>query len=61
MTLDQDLAAIPQVKRGLVYCTTCSRTEKISAANFRTGWPECCGYTMSLDSPEERKALSDDR
>lgn len=52
-----DLAEIPQIKRGLVYCDTCERTEQISGANFRTGWPKCCGYTMSLDSPQERAAF----
>jgi hypothetical protein len=20
------------------------------------GWPKCCGYTMTIDSPEERAA-----
>ena len=53
-----DLAEIPQIKRGLCFCHTCERTEKISAANFRTGWPKCCGYTMSLDSPKERAELA---
>ncbi len=56
MNLDDDLNAIPQVKRGLVYCHECGRQESIEGKNcFRTGWPKCCGYTMSLDSPEERR------
>lgn len=55
--MSDDLAEIPQIKRGLVYCHTCGRTEHISAANFTTGWPKCCGQTMSLDSPEERAAF----
>jgi hypothetical protein len=35
----RDLAAIPQVKRGMVWCHTCGRVESVSAANFKTGWP----------------------
>ncbi len=51
-----DMAEIPQIRRGLVWCHTCGRTENISASNFKTGWPLCHGSTMSLDSPDERKA-----
>jgi hypothetical protein len=25
---------------------------------MRSGWPKCCGYTMTIDSPEEQKRLS---
>jgi hypothetical protein len=50
-----DVAAIPQIKRGIVWCHSCGRTERCDASNVRTGWPKCCGATMSLDSPEERK------
>ena len=53
----QSLSDIPQIKRGLCYCHECGRTESISGVNFSTGWPKCCGYTMSLDSPDERAAL----
>lgn len=49
-----DLSEIPQIKRGTVWCHECGHTEQIDVGNFRTGWPTCCGYTMSLDSPEER-------
>lgn len=60
MALETDLANIPQIKRGLVWCTTCGRTKKISGSNFKTGWPKCCGYTMTLDSPEERLTHTQD-
>lgn len=54
-----DIAAIPQIARGQVWCTTCGRTEKVNgSAAMRNGWPKCCGYTMTIDSPEERAALS---
>ena len=46
----------PKLKRGQVWCHKCGRTERVNSAEcFRTGWPECCGQTMSIDSPEERK------
>ena len=56
MTTASDLANIPQFKRGLVWCTKCGREEKGDAvgATLGGGWPQCCGYTMTIDSPEER-------
>ena len=50
------LSEIPQFKRGLVWCKTCGRSEKINAVNatLGDGWPKCCGYTMTIDSPEEQ-------
>lgn len=53
-----EIAEIPQVKRGMVWCHQCGRSQGAGAECFRTGWPKCCGYTMSLDSPEERSALA---
>lgn len=56
MSLYKDIAsANPQMQRGKVWCTVCKRMEKVDSADcLRTGWPKCCGYTMTLDSPEER-------
>jgi hypothetical protein len=49
---------VPQLKRGLVWCTVCGDRYKINTANaLAGGWPKCCGYTMTIDSPEERKQL----
>lgn len=46
---------VPQLQRGQVWCTKCGATKKISSADcLRHGWPKCCGYTMTIDSPEER-------
>ena len=53
--IERDLADLPQFKRGLLFCHTCGKTEPIRGGEIRNGWPKCCGYTMSLDSPEERK------
>ena len=47
----------PKLTRGRVWCTTCGNTKKVDSTEcLRSGWPKCCGYTMSIDSPEERIA-----
>ncbi len=49
----------PQLSRGQVWCFRCGATFKVSSGEcFRSGWPTCCGETMSIDSPEEREARS---
>lgn len=49
-------AEVPQLRRGMVWCYTCGREERVdSAASLKHGWPTCCGRTMSIDSPEERQ------
>lgn len=46
---------IPQFKRGVVWCTQCGHSQRVDVAYaLRCGWPRCCGYTMTIDSPEER-------
>ena len=51
-------AGIPSLSRGKVWCYECGRTQEVDGAQcLRSGWPECCGFTMSIDSPEERRAL----
>lgn len=51
------VAAVPQLQRGMVWCTKCGRSEKVNSAGcLARGWPTCCGYTMTIDSPEERAA-----
>jgi hypothetical protein len=57
-TLIDDIAeAVPKVKRGIVWCKTCGREEKV-VNGLQNGWPKCCGYTMTIDSPAEREALT---
>jgi hypothetical protein len=60
-TLHGELAgAHPKLTRGQVWCTRCGATQKVNTAGaLRHGWPKCCGYTMTIDSPEERAALKD--
>ncbi len=44
--------AHPSLVRGLVWCHTCGRCESVNSAEcLRSGWPKCCGCTMSLDAP----------
>lgn len=48
-------AGVPALARGLVWCTVCGRSQKVIAADcLQAGWPKCHGYTMTIDSPEER-------
>lgn len=57
--LDRAIAGVPQFARGKVWCKTCGREERVdSAFCLSYGWPKCCGYTMTIDSPEERAARS---
>ena len=61
MTVEQTIAkSAPQLRRGQVWCRECGRTQRVnSALALREGWPKCCGYTMTIDSPEEQKELSE--
>lgn len=56
MSLYSALAAShPKISRGLVWCKTCGRLVRVNPAEaLREGWPKCCGYTMTIDSPSER-------
>ena len=55
--IDNAVNSNDKLKRGQVWCLECGRTIKINSAGCLTGgWPKCCGYTMSLDSPEELEA-----
>jgi hypothetical protein len=50
--------SIPQLKRGTVWCRRCGRSQKVDAAScLGSGWPKCCGGTMTIDSPDEQKRL----
>lgn len=43
------------LQRGMVWCRTCGRSAKVNSAEaMKHGWPKCCGYTMTIDSPEEQ-------
>lgn len=52
---DYIVAEVPQLERGRVWCHRCENTFRVNAAEcLASGWPKCCGETMSIDSPEER-------
>lgn len=44
---------VPQLKRGMVWCKKCGRSEKVNSADcLASGWPLCCGETMTIDHPD---------
>ena len=56
MNLHQKMAtAHPKLERGQVWCRSCGATRRVNSAGaLRNGWPKCCGYTMTIDAPDER-------
>ena len=48
---------VPKIKRGKVWCIQCKRMKLVDGAEcLRSGWPKCCGQTMTIDSPQWRAA-----
>jgi hypothetical protein len=48
----------PKITRGQVWCKSCGSTRRIDGSQaMQWGWPKCCGYTMTIDSPDEQAAL----
>jgi len=42
----------PSLERGMVWCKKCGNKLKVDSADcLRSGWPKCCGYTMTIDHP----------
>ena len=56
MGLYEDLAQSHRsLRRGQVWCRTCGATRNVDPAEcLGKGWPKCCGYTMTIDAPDER-------
>lgn len=45
----------PKLERGKVWCHSCGKERLVDSGKcLATGWPKCCGSTMSIDSPAER-------
>lgn len=42
----------PKLTRRRVWCRSCSATQRVENG-LRDGWPSHCGYTMTIDAPEE--------
>lgn len=58
LRFDSVIQAVPQLRRGIVWCTTCGNEQHVnSGKSLQEGWPKCCGHTMTIDSPEERAKL----
>lgn len=60
MTIHEQIAKdVPQISRGQVWCRECGFTQKVNGAEcLRSGWPKCCGYTMTIDAPTKSKEES---
>lgn len=55
---EEAVAESPKLARGVVWCHTCGATQRVDSVScLQRGWPKCCGYTMSLDSPAEREEV----
>jgi hypothetical protein len=53
---------VPQLARGTVWCHECGRSVRVDSGEcLGSGWPKCCGFTMSLDSPDEVAARDSER
>lgn len=59
LNLHDDLAQChPSLARGKVWCRRCGGSRAVDPAEcLRSGWPICHGATMTIDSPEEQRAL----
>lgn len=59
MTLHDKLAkSHPSLERGQVWCRECGNTKRVDTTSaLQNGWPKCCGYTMTIDSPDEQRQL----
>lgn len=62
MNMFQEMAAShPKLNRGMVWCKECGNRESVKSSDaLQNGWPKCCGYTMTIDSPEERNEQQSD-
>ena len=50
---------VPQLVRGKVWCIKCGKSLKVDSVKCMSfGWPICCGSTMTIDSPKERRDLN---
>lgn len=59
MTLHDNIAeSHPSIARGSVWCRRCHASKGVDPAEcLRSGWPRCCGATMTIDSPDEQRQL----
>jgi hypothetical protein len=56
-TSDDPAEIAARIARGVCYCTRCEAMKTVNgAACLEKGWPRHCMATMSIDTPEERRA-----
>lgn len=54
---DEITRSHPSLLRGRVWCTRCDKWKDVDPDKcLAEGWPRCHGATMTIDSPEDRKA-----
>lgn len=47
----------PALARGKVWCRSCGVEQAVNSADcLRSGWPKCCGFTMTIDHPDTWEA-----
>ena len=52
----------PKLARGRVWCRVCGSEQRVNPAQcLSTGWLKCCGYTMTIDSPDEQEVADERR
>ena len=50
-----EMSAAEYFARGQVWCRECGATQRVDSGDcMQRGWPKCCGYTMTIDAPDER-------
>jgi len=55
---DRIAASHPSLRRGQVWCRSCGSSRRVDSSQaLRSGWPKCCGDTMTIDSPAEQELL----
>ena len=46
-------------KYGTVWCRACGSRRKVNFLKcLKSGWPKCCGVTMTIDNPWEKALLN---
>lgn len=59
MNFAKVVSEVPQLARGRVWCRSCGSTMRVNSEGAMSyGWPKCCSMTMTIDSPEEQRSLS---
>lgn len=55
---DKLIECHPKLARRQVWCRSCGHMQRVENG-LRDGWPKHCGYTMTIDPPEEWSASTE--